>query len=260
MKKSIVTLRKKTALSKTNSAFSLIELSIVILIIGIVIAGIIGGNYLYKKAALSSARSLTQSSNLRTFRELYLWLETASDKSLNESDRQDGAPITAWNNISNNNAPVISVGSVSPTYADGGMSRIPAIRFNGNDSCYVSTDGKFMNGANVTILIAYQPEAANAGNLLTSGDTEFALVINQNGTAVQLNIKGATILSGSLAGYSPNVQKFIEVVLSSSGAKMYINKTLVASSSDTTKPTNISTLYIGRGYTGQIGELAILLK
>lgn len=87
MKKDSNKLSKKSSAFKARSAFSLIELSIVILIIGIVIAGIIGGNYLYNKTILSSARSLTQSSNLRTFRELYLWLETASDSSLNENDK-----------------------------------------------------------------------------------------------------------------------------------------------------------------------------
>jgi prepilin-type N-terminal cleavage/methylation domain-containing protein len=44
------------------TAFSLIELSIVILVIGLLIAGAIQGSKMISKAALSSARTLTESS------------------------------------------------------------------------------------------------------------------------------------------------------------------------------------------------------
>ena len=247
--------------NQRKKAFTLIEFSIVILVIGIVVAAILGGNYLYNKSVLASARSLTQSSILRSFRELYLWLETASETSISDSDRENGSVITAWNNSSNVGSIVTTIsGTDCPTYLASGMNRTPAIRFNGNDNCYVSTDGTFMNGLNLTILMSYQPEAADAGNLITSGDSEFSLVINGNGTAVQLIIQGTPILSASLEGYTPGVPRSILVTLTDDGAEMYIDDTLVASSNDTTKPANISTLYIGRGYTGQIGELAILLK
>lgn len=47
---------------KKITAFSLIELSIVVLVIGILIAGFIQGSKLVSKAALNSARTLTESS------------------------------------------------------------------------------------------------------------------------------------------------------------------------------------------------------
>lgn len=47
---------------KKNSAFSLIELSIVILIVGIIIAGVTQSSSLIRKMRLSSARQLTSTS------------------------------------------------------------------------------------------------------------------------------------------------------------------------------------------------------
>jgi prepilin-type N-terminal cleavage/methylation domain-containing protein len=51
-------------------AFSLIELSIAVLIIGIIIAGITQSSSLIQKMALSSARSLTSSSPVASMRDL----------------------------------------------------------------------------------------------------------------------------------------------------------------------------------------------
>ena len=66
-------------MKKSSSAFSLIELSIVILIIGIIIAGITQGSRLVTKMRVASARALTQSSPVTSIKGLMMWLETTMD-------------------------------------------------------------------------------------------------------------------------------------------------------------------------------------
>ena len=60
------------------TAFSLIELSIVILVIGLLIAGAIQGSNMISKAALSSARTLTESSPVNSIRSLFIWFDSTS--------------------------------------------------------------------------------------------------------------------------------------------------------------------------------------
>ncbi len=60
-------------MQKNYNAFSLIELSIVILIIGILVAGVTKGSTLYQKIKLSSARSVTNNSPVAYISGLSVW-------------------------------------------------------------------------------------------------------------------------------------------------------------------------------------------
>ncbi len=63
---------------KNKNAFSIIEIAIVILVIGIFIAGIVTANYLYDRAILATAKGLTKGSPIPSIKELGLWLETST--------------------------------------------------------------------------------------------------------------------------------------------------------------------------------------
>ena len=64
-----------------KKAFSLVELSMVILIIGILIAGVSQGIDLYQDMRLATARSLTQNSRVNRIEDLTMWFEATSEKS-----------------------------------------------------------------------------------------------------------------------------------------------------------------------------------
>lgn len=80
-------------------AFSLIELSIVILIIGILIAGVTQGGRIVTQMRLASAKSLTISSPVTSISGLTLWLEPTLEESFIDSEAQDGVGLTNWNDI-----------------------------------------------------------------------------------------------------------------------------------------------------------------
>ncbi len=65
--------------SQLKKAFSLIELSVVVLIIGILIAGITQSSRLVRAMKLNTARSLTRSSDVNSIRNLTAWFDATAE-------------------------------------------------------------------------------------------------------------------------------------------------------------------------------------
>ena len=76
-----------------KKAFSLIELSIVILIIGILVAGVTQSSRLISRMKQISVRSLTLNSPISSIKDLYAWYETSLESSFNEAETADGSTI-----------------------------------------------------------------------------------------------------------------------------------------------------------------------
>ena len=128
-------------------AFSLIELSIVILIIGILVAGVTQSSRLLKQFRLQTARQLTLNSPVSSINNLNLWLETTLEKSFNESETSNGSSITKWFDVNpqstfKNDAYQNTVAR-APTYNFNEL--LPLVNFNGN------SDGQFFNLPDNTI-------------------------------------------------------------------------------------------------------------
>ncbi|NBX52248.1 MAG: prepilin-type N-terminal cleavage/methylation domain-containing protein [Proteobacteria bacterium] len=85
--------------TKIKKAFSLVEISIVILIIGLLVAGISKASDMIFDAELKSLRSLTKGSRVNRIPSLVLWLETTSEESMKSSERVDGGNVSYWSDI-----------------------------------------------------------------------------------------------------------------------------------------------------------------
>ena len=68
--------------SSRLKAFSLIELSIVILIIGILVAGVTSSSRLITRMKVVTAQNLTRNSPVSSIKDLAMWYETSLDESL----------------------------------------------------------------------------------------------------------------------------------------------------------------------------------
>ena len=79
-----------------HKAYSMIEMSLLILIIGILFAGAYQGFNIYNETKLSSVRTLMQNSIISRIRNLGFWFETASENSLENSEAYDGKAISVW--------------------------------------------------------------------------------------------------------------------------------------------------------------------
>jgi len=129
--------------SKKNlKAFSLVEISVVILTIGLLIAGITRGLDLYQDFKITTARSLTQNSPVGRISDLSIWLETVSLKSFDKNEAVENAEISKWYDINptltirnfayNNNQ------NAKPTYDGNGINNLPTIKFDGVNDALIS--------------------------------------------------------------------------------------------------------------------------
>jgi prepilin-type N-terminal cleavage/methylation domain-containing protein len=170
-----------------KKAFSLIELSIVILIIGILIAGVTQSSRLIRAFRVSTAQSLTQSSPVASIKGLIFWFETSLEASFLSSEASDQTVITQWNDINPQNsykanawagqrttASAISYNIASsgttlntsgPTYIENGINSVPTLRF-----------------TNAATTYRYLSVDYSAKNFQNEGMTVFAVVSHRSGS------------------------------------------------------------------------------
>jgi prepilin-type N-terminal cleavage/methylation domain-containing protein len=124
-------------------AFSLIEISVVVFIIGILISGISAGIDLYQDFKLATARQFTQNSRVSRIDGLTLWLETTSEKSFEKPNPKDGDLIALWKDINPNISSQITASQTDnnrkPIYKN--IDGLPILRFNGSSNNFKLTDG-----------------------------------------------------------------------------------------------------------------------
>ncbi len=142
--------------------FSLIELSIVILVIGILVIGVTQGSRIAREAKLKSARALTDSSPINSISDLAIWLEATSTKSFD--DATNNVNIQNWYNIDSRDTSgkkAIQATTINrPTYIDKAINDLPSIRFVRANSKYMSVaDGFDGDAENVTLFLVWKPSS-----------------------------------------------------------------------------------------------------
>lgn len=146
-------------------AFSLIELSVVILVIGILVIGITQGARIIGEAKLKSARALTSASPVASTSGLVTWLDASSASSFNSGETKDGTSISVWNGINpqtSTNFTLQGGATKKASYVKNGIGGLPTLYFDANSSSttggvYTMAHNPNMNTENFTILIVMQP-------------------------------------------------------------------------------------------------------
>lgn len=281
--------------SLKHSAFSLIELSIVILIIGIIVAGVTQSSSLVKKMRLSSVRALTQNSPVSGITNLVLWLETTSQKSFT-ADYNDGTSLTAssgsraWLDIneqsikkndalSTSNSPYSS----NPTYVENGINYLPALSFDGTNDYLDFTDTSFLNNTSYTIFVVekstkpvstplYNYWLAPKQGTSCSANTCFNMGHQRSPYTIYVShfTNYLTTTSTEISGlaYNADVTILHSAFFSTAGSRKYFyNGTVGDTDNNTVAMTGNSGLSIGDArafgggfYQGLIGEIIVYNK
>jgi prepilin-type N-terminal cleavage/methylation domain-containing protein len=156
--------KKKYSLKK---AFSLIELSIVILIIGILVAGVTQSSRLINQMKLMTARSITLNSPVISIKDLYFWYETVMQKSFNETEASNNTQISTWfdNNPLNINDKIDLIqtdANRKPIYLDASINGLPGVYFNGVYFLKsISNVSPFFASGSATLFLVFVPDSAN---------------------------------------------------------------------------------------------------
>lgn len=151
-------------MKKNKLAFSLIELAVVVLIIGLITTGIIKGTSIIRSARISSARALTTKSNIAAIPGMVAWYETSLIDSLKPSEASDTSQITEWRDISPGSIAaqknkLTRSASSAVIYKVEGINNLPSINFisSGNLSLSAFYQG---NLGQATIFVVARPVSA----------------------------------------------------------------------------------------------------
>jgi prepilin-type N-terminal cleavage/methylation domain-containing protein len=199
---------------KPNKGFSLIEISITVLIIAVLIAGISTGIDLYKDSKIALANDITKKSPLTRMPELALWLETSKIENLEcygtTKTCDNNGKIKIWFDINPTTIDKINVGRNSngnstPTYVEDGINGLPAINFDQDNLQYLSNNEVtnpspppiIKNKPDYTMIVVWKPIKKSVYNNTVSSTIWPQHLISQ-GSTYSLTCNSNCNLSGSI--------------------------------------------------------------
>lgn len=133
------------AVKKIKNAFSLLELSIVLLVVGLLITGILKGQDVYNETRLVAARQITDDSVVPAIDGLTLWLDATRVASFDNADIEDGNSVQNWHSIVPTSNQKITLSQSDsgkrPTYILNGINGLPVLNINkdGSNDDFIST-------------------------------------------------------------------------------------------------------------------------
>jgi hypothetical protein len=166
-----------------RKAFTIVEISISILIISAIIVGITTLQSMNRKARLANARSLTQKSIVNDLNDdVVMWVESSLETSFRESERKkDNSNITIWkdnnkNLLSKNDAIAPTTTANQPKYYENLFyGSIPGVRFDGGQ--WLTFNSNKLIKSSYTIFVVEQRRSGQNQNYWIGGT---AAAVNGN--------------------------------------------------------------------------------
>ncbi len=265
--------------SNKVKAFSLIELSIVILIIGILIAGIINSSSLVRKFRLSTAESITSSSPVAGIKGLELWFETTMDDSFKPNEALDNSPITEWRDINPQSTgksyATPPATNNRPRFIEKGFDGvIPAVRFDGVDD-FLSITGLNILSREVAVFVVAKRRAISSGTTTLSlfsasadkdWDNSRSFVAFQEGDGTTLQTFSTQVKS-TATHPGNDIAYIVETIFDGTNNTLYLNG-VARPSVATNSVFEINSAFIGArqdpaskySYNGDIAEVIVFSR
>ena len=222
-------------MKKNKLAFSLVELAVVVLIIGLITAGIMKGTSLIRSSRLSAARSLTVQSHINEIAGLAAWYETSMVESLRADQAIDTSQISEWRDISPGSIAqqkntLTRTASSTVTYKAEGINKIPSIQFSTIGSLSLSALYQGPLGRS-TIFAVIRPTIApsSGGTVMTILDSSSASLnssyfgIIDTKVMVNLGASQGTAALSNVPSFAANSDYILAVYYDNSNAKAFVN-------------------------------------
>ncbi len=258
-----------------KSAFSLIEISIVILIIGILVAGITQSSRLISSSKIATAQSLTQSSPVSANKGLMLWLEPTMENSFPAAQASDGASVITWNDMNTQSIQklfaVTSAGTVNYK-STSTINGLPSLLFGGSAEMTLSTTAGSVAAANIqtsgssagannfTFFVVYDDDSASTATTRAifhngvAGTNGWGFA-NSSSSATARVAKIGTTATDAPSVYSKN-PTITTVTYDGATTKIYTNGGTAATATVSSVTPTVSML-IGTAWTGYISEIIV---
>ncbi len=258
-----------------RKAFSLIELSIVILIIGILIAGVTQGSRMVREMRLQAARAQTNSAPVLSINDILMWVETTSTASFTEVEATDGLTVSNWYDINQTstikNNPTQASSGNRPTYILSCINSLPCLRFDGTNS-YFTFDGTALALTNFSVIVVEQRRSNIVTNYFIGGTNESSNALLHLGYRDDTHITFAQYLNDiniAVSAYSsPTPMIHVFTHSSTAGKNYYSNGVqMMTNSGATTGLSSFANARIGYYgnfppvlFNGDIAEIIIFRK
>ena len=283
--------------SHKKQAFSLLELSVVILIIGILITGIMKGGSLVSASRLNAARSLTARSPVGEINSLAAWYETTSlqsfskrtaggsgapptpSASISATQLKESDPIELWRDIGpkciNNYAIFNSSGSTQadyngtcnalsqatinsrPSYSLSGINNLPSVSFASGQTLLLNALKDGVLNVSTKIVVFSVDSKPSSGNFATILDN------NPATTSQRILINPTNILvnnGGTHANaitYSIKNTYIVAVIFNGSNSYYKINNGAITLASTIGTNSSNDLIVGGTNFVGKISEIII---
>lgn len=159
----------------SRKAYSMIEMSLLILIIGILFSGAYQGFNIYYETHLASAKTLTQNSIVSRVKNLGFWYESTHEESLEKNENYEGKNISMWldrnvqqliknnfysaqknDNKKFNYESTNIIDASGPKYISNGIGGLPSLNFKNTNSSsnFLAMDQNFKFGKDDVVFFA----------------------------------------------------------------------------------------------------------
>lgn len=253
-----------------KSAFSLLELSVSLVVVSLLMAMVSQGIKIIASSRLTTARSLTSKSPVPNISGLIAWYETSSVDSFKKNEAFDGKQISAWYDISPNSIPakknaLTRVASAAVAYESDGINKIPSLLFNGTNKIELANFYQGSTSQN-TIFIVANPSTITT-IILDSSSSGSSSSIGQNSNSFSMNL-GSLVSTGTVTNPIVNLAKvsyIAAVYFNGLNSKVYFNSSSIIAGGSTINPgtTPLTGVSIGANrsnasnYSGLISEIII---
>lgn len=188
----------KKSSAKNFAAFSLVEMSVVIFIVGLLIAGVAQTSKVINKGKISSAQSQTKQSIVKNTPNLVVWYEATLDESFNSTERVDGAEVSTWNDINPQaliSNPANQGTSLNrPIYTENVINGLPALKFGGTK--VLSMNKNFCTD-NFTVFVVIKIGVTTTNGPFDGWQVLFADSTNLADDSVPVVVAGSTVLTSN---------------------------------------------------------------